>query len=116
MGKGDGREMSKGMGKGDGREVGKGDGNHGREVGKGIGKFHFLTQSSDYEVKIIQLRDSKCYSLVPRPFPPPVFDHLQYAYMEGKAWEVLSCTITSGSQRVGRCLCHRAVFLMVQSS
>jgi len=78
VGKGDGREMSKGMGKGDGREVGKGDGNHGREVGKGIGKFHFLTQSSDYEVKIIQLRDSKCYSLVPRPFPPPVFDHLQY--------------------------------------
>ena len=23
-------------------------------------------------------------SLIPRPFPPPVFDHLQYAIMEGE--------------------------------
>jgi len=23
-------------------------------------------------------------SLVPQPFPPPVFDHLQYANMEGE--------------------------------
>jgi len=24
------------------------------------------------------------FSLVPRPFPPPVFDHLQYANTEGE--------------------------------
>ena len=23
-------------------------------------------------------------SLIPRPFPPPVFDHLQYAHMKGR--------------------------------
>ena len=29
-----------------------------------------------------------CISLVPRPFPPPVFDRLQYANTEvGTAWE-----------------------------
>ena len=27
-------------------------------------------------------------SLIPRLFPPPVFDHLQYAIMKGKAWEI----------------------------
>ena len=30
-------------------------------------------------------------SLVPRPFPAPVFDRLQYAKMEGKAWEKVMC-------------------------
>jgi len=28
-------------------------------------------------------------SLVPGPFPPPVFDHLQYANMEGEGLEDL---------------------------
>ena len=27
-------------------------------------------------------------SLIPRWFPPPVFDCLQYTNMEGKAWEI----------------------------
>ena len=40
------------------------------------------------------------FSLVPRPFPPPVFDRLQYANTEGKAWEIWSCAVTSGRQKV----------------
>ena len=28
------------------------------------------------------------YSLVPRPFPSPVFEHLQYTKTRGKAWEI----------------------------
>ena len=47
-----------------GREVGKGMGGRsvrGWEEGE-LNKFHFLTQSSDYEVTIIQLRDSNCDS------------------------------------------------------
>jgi len=39
-------------------------------------------------------------SLVPRLFPPPVFDHLQYANMEGKAWEIWSRAVMSGRQMV----------------
>ena len=33
------------------------------------------------------------YNLVPRPKAShyPVFDHLQYAKMEGKAWSISSC-------------------------
>ena len=30
-------------------------------------------------------------SLIPRPFPAPVFDRLQYAKMEGEAWEKVMC-------------------------
>jgi len=36
-------------------------------------------------------------SLFPRPFPPPVFDHLQYANMEREIW---SCVVMSDRQRV----------------
>jgi len=32
--------------------------------------------------------------------PTPVFDRLQYASMEGKAWEIWLHTIMSGRQRV----------------
>ena len=39
-------------------------------------------------------------SLVPRPFPPPVFDCLQYANMGGKAWEIWSRAVISGRQKV----------------
>jgi len=39
-------------------------------------------------------------SLVPRPFPRPLFDCLQYANMEGKAWEIWSHPVTSGRQMV----------------
>ena len=45
-------------------------------------------------------------SLVPRPFPPPVFDRLQCANTEGKAWEIWSCAVTSCRQKIdtqGRC-------------
>ena len=30
-------------------------------------------------------------SLISRPSPRPVFDRLQYAKMEGKAWSILLC-------------------------
>ena len=39
-------------------------------------------------------------SLVSRLFPPPVFDHLQYVSMEGKAWEIWSHAVTLGRQMV----------------
>ena len=35
-------------------------------------------------------------SLVPRPFPPPVFDHLQYAKMEGEGLRERVTYMTSG--------------------
>ena len=38
--------------------------------------------------------------IVPRPFPPPVFDHLQNANMEGKTCQIWSCVVTSGRQKV----------------
>jgi len=41
-----------------------------------------------------------CTSLVPRPIPPPVFDHLQYANMGGKAQEIWSHAVMSSSQEV----------------
>jgi len=31
-------------------------------------------------------------SLVPMPSPLPVFDHLQYINMEGRAWRLLKLT------------------------
>ena len=37
-----------------------------------------------------------CCSLIPRPFPPPVFDRLQYANMEGEGREIWSCAVISG--------------------
>jgi len=39
-------------------------------------------------------------SLVPRLFPPPVFDSLQYVNTKGKAWEIWSRAVTSGRQMV----------------
>ena len=39
-------------------------------------------------------------SLVPRPSPPPVFDHLQDAIRRWKTCEILSCAVTSGRQTV----------------
>ena len=30
------------------------------------------------------------HSLIPRPFPPPVFDRFQYEIWWGKAWEIWS--------------------------
>ena len=39
-----------------------------------------------------------CY--IPRPFPPPVFDRLQYANTEGEGWEIWSHAVTSGRQMV----------------
>ena len=41
-----------------------------------------------------------CTSLVPRPTPPPVFDHLQYANIGGKAREFWSHAVMSSSQEV----------------
>ena len=38
--------------------------------------------------------------LIPRPFPSPVFDCLQYANMEGKAWEIWSRVVMPGRWRV----------------
>jgi len=46
------------------------------------------------------------HSLIPRLFPPPVFDRLQYTNTEGKAWEIWSHVVTSGRQKVdtrGQC-------------
>ena len=40
-------------------------------------------------------------SLVPRPFPPPVFDRLQYAKMEGEGLGERATCVTSG-RREGR--------------
>jgi len=39
-------------------------------------------------------------SLIPRLFPPPVFNCLQYANMEGEGLEIWSRVVTSGRQRV----------------
>ena len=39
------------------------------------------------------------YGLVPRPSPPPVFDHLQYADIEGEGQGDL---VTSGDITEGR--------------
>jgi len=39
-------------------------------------------------------------SLIPRLFPPPVFDRLRYANTKGKAWEICSRAVTSGRQKV----------------
>ena len=39
-------------------------------------------------------------SLVPRPFPPPVFHRFQYEIRWGKAWEIWSRAMTSGRQMV----------------
>ena len=41
-------------------------------------------------------------SFVPRPFPPPVFDRLQYAKMEGEELGDLVMCMMSGGQRVDR--------------
>ena len=41
-------------------------------------------------------------SFVPRPFPPPVFDRLQYAKMEGEGLGDLVMCMMSGGQRVDR--------------
>ena len=41
-------------------------------------------------------------SFIPRPFPPPVFDCLQYANTEGEAQEIWSLAVTSGRQTEGR--------------
>ena len=42
-------------------------------------------------------------STIPRPLPPPVFDHLQYANTDGGGWEIFPILVTSGRQRVGWC-------------
>jgi len=39
-------------------------------------------------------------NLVPRLFPSPVFDCLQYANTGGKAWEIWSRAVMSGRQKV----------------
>jgi len=39
-------------------------------------------------------------SLVPRAFPPPVFDCLQYANMEGEGLGDWSCAVMSVRQKV----------------
>ena len=45
----------------------------------------------------------KCFfcSLVPRPFPPPVFDRLQYAKMEGEGLGERVTCVTSGRHEGG---------------
>ena len=48
-----------------------------------------------YKVKKLDLS-----SLVPRPFPPPVFDRLQYANTEGEGLGDLVTCVTSGRQTV----------------
>ena len=49
---------------------------------------------------IPRLLTAEVGSLVPRLFPLPVFDHLQYAIGRGKVWEIWSRAVTSGRQRV----------------
>ena len=39
-------------------------------------------------------------SVVPSPFPPPLFDHLPYASTRGKAWKIWSRAMTSGRKKV----------------
>jgi len=46
---------------------------------------------------LYSLLDLRSISLFLRPFPPPVFDHLQYANMEREIW---SCVVMSDRQRV----------------
>ena len=83
---GDGREV----GKGDGREVGNGDGRvvgkrDGRDVGKGMGgRWVRGWASFTFSLRAVIMKlgsynsETANVSLVPRPFPPPVFDRLQY--------------------------------------
>ena len=49
--------------------------------------YHKHTHKKWYEAK--QSIDLMSFSLVPRPFPPPVFNRLQYAKkkQKRKAWE-----------------------------
>ena len=43
-------------------------------------------------------------SLIPRLFPPPVFDRLQYANMEGEGLgDLFTCVFVEGSTHGGRC-------------
>ena len=40
------------------------------------------------------------HSLVPRPFPPPVFHRFQYEIRQGKAWEIWSRAMPSSRHKV----------------
>ena len=40
------------------------------------------------------------HSLIPRTFPPPVFDHFQYEIRQGKAWEIWSHAVPSSRHMV----------------
>ena len=47
-----------------------------------------------------QNKHGEVYSnLVPRPSPPPVFVYLQYAIIQEKTLEILSCAVVLGRQR-----------------
>jgi len=59
-------------------------------------------------------RDCNTASLVPRPFPPPVFDHLQYANMEGEGLgDLIMCGDVRDRQQTHRGWCptkyHKAL-------
>ena len=55
--------------------------------------FCFFCSISWVELKLVgdYMFSVLMISLIPRPFPPSVFDRILYAKMEGKAWEKESC-------------------------
>ena len=64
--------------------------------------FHYHTSDLKY-VSWLYMCALYCWnSFVPRPFPPPVFDRLQYAKMEGEELGDLIMCMMSGRQSVDR--------------
>ena len=46
-----------------------------------------------YQLMPFFLEEMHAFSLVPRPFPPPVFDRLQYVNMEGEGLgDLVTCS------------------------
>jgi len=68
-----------------------------------------ITKAGSNESKPVTVQKLSVTSLIniPRPFALPVFDHLQYANKEGKAWEIWSCMCTMS--------CRQRAFLYYQS-
>ena len=64
--------------------------------------FHYHNSDLKY-VSWLYMCVLYCWnSFIPRPFPPPVFDRLQYTKMEGEELGDLVMCMMSGGQRVDR--------------
>ena len=58
-------------------------------------------------------RDNNSGSIIPRLFPPPVFDHLQYTKTEGGGLGERITFVTSGRREVGQCPTKNLKVLLV---